>query len=290
MSGCPGRPDEPAENGRPLMGDDGYRDYSRVTSAVPSTQRGEVERCDAEVRLGTASRFLVARARRSPPRRCAKTDAYEGRVEDARLLSHPDRDARAAGQVVRAVSWIGDGNTVYARLGEASPCFEATLVDPDDLLADRRARLGDAEKSRRDYRHSSRPAEADHRPGHPHEISRARESWCHDRDTGGAPCRRRRRSGRRRAQEKDASDRDGNAEPPHEATLTHTRRWQTRRPESARQRRRKRGRVRGRGHGALRRAPCRIYAPGRLPPSMRLAAPDAKSPRRPVGIGACAAR
>jgi hypothetical protein len=134
-------------------------------------------------------------------------------------LSHPDRDARAAGQVIRAVSWIGDGNTVYARLGEASPCFEATLVDPDDLFADRRARLGDAEKSRRDYRHSSRPAETDHRPGHPHEISRVRKSWCHDRDTGGAPCRRRRRRGRGRGQEeKDASDHDGNAEP-HEATL-----------------------------------------------------------------------
>ena len=37
---------------------------------------------------------------------------------DLRLLSHPDLDARAAGQVVLAVSWIGDGNTVYARLGE----------------------------------------------------------------------------------------------------------------------------------------------------------------------------
>ena len=76
---------------------------------------------------------------------------------DARLLSHPDLDARAAGQVARAparprVSWIGDENTAYARLGEASPRSEATLVDPDDLLADRRARLGDPEKSGRDYR------------------------------------------------------------------------------------------------------------------------------------------
>jgi hypothetical protein len=136
------------------------------------------------------------------------------RVEDARLLSHPDRDARAAGQVARAVSWIGDKNTVHARLGEASPCSEATLVDPDDLLAGRRARLGDPEKSIRDYRTAT-----DHPPVHPHGLSRLSKSWCHDRDTGRAPCRRRRRSGRGRAQEqKDASDRDGNAEP-HEATL-----------------------------------------------------------------------
>jgi hypothetical protein len=135
-------------------------------------------------------------------------------VEDARLLSHPDLDARAAGQV-RAVSWIGDEDTVYARLGEASPCSEATLMDPDELPADRRARLGDPEKSGRDYRRAT-----DHPPVHPYDLLRLSKPWCHDRDTGRAPCRRRRRSGRGRAQEKkDASDRDGNAEP-HEATLT----------------------------------------------------------------------
>jgi hypothetical protein len=129
------------------------------------------------------------------------------------LLSHPDLDARATGQV-RAVSWIGDENTVYARLGEASPCSEATLVDPDDLPAGRRALPGDPEKSIRDYRTAT-----DHPPVHPHDLSRLSKTWCHDRDTGREPCRRRRRSGRNRAQEKkDASDRDRNAEP-HEATL-----------------------------------------------------------------------
>ena len=62
-------------------------------------------------------------------------------------------------------------------------------------------------------------APADHPPVHPHGLSRLSKSWCHDRDTGRAPRRRRRRSGRGRAQEKkDASDRDGTAEP-HEATL-----------------------------------------------------------------------
>ena len=146
-----------------------------------------------------------------------------GGLRDTRaLLSHPDLDARAAGQVARApaqprVSWIGDGNPVDARLGEANPCSEATLVDPDDLPADRRARLGDPEKSGRDYRRAT-----DHPPVHPHDLSRLSKSWCHDRDAGRGPCRRRRRrSGRRRAQEKkDASDRDGDAEP-HEATLNH---------------------------------------------------------------------
>ena len=147
--------------------------------------------------------------------RSARHGCVLGRVEDARLLSRPDLDARAAGQV-RAVSWIGDENTVYARLGEASPCSEATLVDADDLLAGRRARPGDPEKSIRDYRTAT-----DHPPVHPHGLCRLSKSWCHDCDAGRGPCRRRRRSGRGRAQEKkDASDRDGNAEP-HEATLNH---------------------------------------------------------------------
>ena len=143
-------------------------------------------------------------------------------------LSHPDRDARAAGQVARAplrpiVSSIEDGNPVYARLGEASPCSEAALVDSDDLPVDfpwpnsgpnARRCPGDPEKSGRDYRRAT-----DHPPVHPHDLSRLSESRCLDRDTGRAPCRRRRRSGRGRPQEKhDAADRDRNTEP-HEATL-----------------------------------------------------------------------
>jgi hypothetical protein len=132
------------------------------------------------------------------------------------LLSHPDLDGPAAGQVP-AVSWIEEENAVCARLGDASPSVEATLVDPDDLAAGRRPRLGDPKKSRRDYR----PA-TDHPPVKPNELSRLRNSWSQpcECDPRRALCGRRRRSGRGRAQEeKDSSDRDGDAAP-HEATLT----------------------------------------------------------------------
>ena len=157
----------------------------------------------------SARRDDASRGRRG--RRCRLVKAFPAR------LRHPDLDARAAGQAP-AVSWIEDGNTVYARLGQASPSVEVTLVDPDGLLAGRRARLGDPETSTRDYRSTA----TDHRPDHPHELSRLSNSWCHvcECDPGRAPSRRR-RSGRGRAQEeKDPSDRDGNAEP-HEATLNH---------------------------------------------------------------------
>jgi hypothetical protein len=88
-------------------------------------------------------------------------------------------------------------------------------VDLDHLRADRRDPRGDPEKSGRDYRRAT-----DYAPVHPHVLSRRSTSRRHDRDTGRAPCcGRRRRSGRGRAQEnKDSSDRDGNAAP-HEATL-----------------------------------------------------------------------
>ena len=164
----------------------------------------------------------------APPRRAKTAEPYERRnvcgvaepgASGVSALSHPDRDARAAGQAP-AISWIEDENTVYARLGQASPSAEATLVDPDDLLEGRRARLGDPEKSTRDYRTALRTA-TDHASPEPHERSRLSNSWSHECecDPGRAPSRRRRRSGRGRAQEedKDASDRDGNAEP-HDST------------------------------------------------------------------------